>query len=75
MGSSHFGRATGLLNLFSIVGVFTLAPLIGWGFDWTGSYDLPMSLALVWIAMPALSVAFLRIDSEKVFSRQFMAKA
>ena len=34
-----------------------------------------MSLALVWIAMPTLSVAFSRIDSEKVFLRQFMAKA
>lgn len=61
-GRSHFGRATGLINLFSIIGVFALAPLIGWGFDRTGGYDWPMSLALAWIAIPAVLAVFIRLD-------------
>jgi MFS family permease len=61
-GTSHFGRATGLLNMFCIVGVFTLSPLIGLGFESSGSYDWPMSLALTWIAIPAVLLVFLRLD-------------
>ena len=61
-GRARFGRATGLLGLFSLVGVFGLGPLIGWGYDETGNYVLPMSLALVAIALPALLVAFVRFE-------------
>jgi len=64
-GRSNFGRATGLLNLFCIVGVFTLAPLMGLGFELSGSYDLPMTFALAWIAIPAVLLAFLGLDPEE----------
>lgn len=65
-GRSHFGQATGLVNLFSIFGVFTLAPLIGLGFDRTGNYDDPMLFALAWIAIPACMLPFLRLTPKAV---------
>ena len=62
-GRARFGRVTGLINLFSIVGVFGLSPLIGLGYDKTGSYDLPLKLALGIVVLPALLVLLLRRDA------------
>lgn len=64
-GRSQFGRATGLIGMFSLVGLFGLAPLIGWGFDATGSYDTPMKIALGAIALPVLLLGFVNLEPTK----------
>jgi MFS family permease len=61
-GRASFGRASGLISLFTILGTFTLAPLIGAGFEATGSYDLPLRLSAGLLLIPPVLLSFVKVD-------------
>jgi MFS family permease len=60
-GRGSFGRAAGLISLFTILGTFSLAPLIGAGYDATGSYDAPLTLAFGLLLIPPVLLSFVRV--------------
>jgi MFS family permease len=64
-GRASFGRASGLISLFTILGTFTLAPLIGAGFEATGSYDTPLTLSLGLLLLPPVLLSFVRVEHTK----------
>ncbi len=60
-GRSAFGQAMGLMGPFALVFTVTTPPLVGYLWERTGSYALPMTLLLGAFVLPALLLPFLRL--------------
>ena len=56
-GRVGFGRAMGLIGTVSMLGMMSMPPLVGYAFEQTGSYALPMTVMLGVLAIPALLFA------------------
>lgn len=63
-GTSAFGRAMGCIGLVNITGIFAIPLLIGWGFEQTGGYTIPMIYALALAVVPALLLGLVGTQRE-----------
>ena len=64
-GRSAFGQAMGLMGPFALVFTVTTPPLVGYLWERTGSYALPMTLLLGAFVLPALLLLFLRLPPSR----------
>lgn len=60
LGEAGFGRAMGLTNLFMVPLTASAAPLAGWAFDTTGSYQGVILASMAVLAVAALLVLALK---------------
>jgi MFS family permease len=67
-GRKRFGQASGLMGMFAVIGGFVMPPLIGAGYDATGSYGGPISLALAAVVAPALLLGLIRSPRKELAS-------
>ena len=64
-GRAAFGRVMGLTNLFMMPFSVLGAPVAAYLFDRTGSYQLAFASFLVFPALSALVIAFLRLPAHE----------
>ena len=66
-GPAAFGQVQGLIGPFMVLGAFG-APLTGWIYDRTGSYDLALTIILIMVVPGALAMFFLPARKDQTVS-------
>ena len=65
-GRDQFGRVMGLMSPFTTALSLPAAPLVGWAFDRTGSYDPAFAVLPIVFVLAGASLALLRLPRPAV---------